>query len=323
MCCFSPIAAPAHWIERLFRASPGVRVAETRIFGRVDAGIQSLAYSLSITTPADVAMVLPLPVLPGSGESALCFVDLSGYSKFFADVDALVAPPLLMPAAKRGGFSFGVTPKPRLIVHDVGAFEASFVPSIADFDRLDARFRLPEQLWDARPEYRDFGFAVFKLKKGKKQSIHTMAMQFPAREPATVFFPTLHVHDGTLRARASFDHELYYQAPGGAEPRRERPEAGPAGLRGPLVRTSSRGRADRARARSGRSGPAHPSLDVARNARQLRHARAPDGLNEPRDTAPARQKNQLARAMRFFAGAFLWVTTSCTKPSFFAGRLAI
>jgi hypothetical protein len=97
-----------------------------------------------------------------------------------------------------------------LAVVEVGNFEASFVPTIADFARLDERFRLPPKTWEALPGYRDYGFAVFKLKKGKQQ-IHPMAFEFPRRDPARLFFPTVHVHDGKVNATAAFDHALYLQ----------------------------------------------------------------------------------------------------------------
>jgi hypothetical protein len=44
-------------------------------------------------------------------------------------------------------------------------FEASFVPCVRDFARLDDRFWLPSAVWDALPAYADWGFAVFKLNK--------------------------------------------------------------------------------------------------------------------------------------------------------------
>jgi hypothetical protein len=95
----------------------------------------------------------------------------------------------------------------------VGAFDASFVPSIDDFDRLDRRFRLPDEVWAAHGEYREraFGFAVFKLRKSTKKAVHPMALSFPTNEPDSIFFPTLHVHDGHTHPRATFDHWLYHQ----------------------------------------------------------------------------------------------------------------
>jgi hypothetical protein len=230
MCCFSPLAAPVGLLARLagLFSSSRIEVRGTKIFARVEDGVQHLVYSMSLSTPADVAMVLPLPVAPGGGDEALSFVELSGYPGFFGDAWRMVMPELVFPAPlARGTVIFGLPPRPRLIVHDVGAFEASFVPSISDFDRLDPRFRLPDQVWSAHPEYgeRGFGFAVFKLRKGRKKSIHPMALRFPTSEPDAIFFPTLHVHDQEVHPEADFDHELFYQVPEDGEATLERPDA--------------------------------------------------------------------------------------------------
>ncbi len=88
--------------------------------------------------------------------------------------------------------------------------EASFVPTIADFDRLDERFRLPKETWHHLPQYNKFGFAVFKLKPGEKR-IHPMAFEFPRSDSKRLFFPTVHIHDGEVHATADFDHILYCQ----------------------------------------------------------------------------------------------------------------
>lgn len=201
---------------------PRLEVSGTRIFARVEAGVQHLVYSMSLATPSEVAMVLPLPVARGSGESALSFVDLAGYTSFFDDVSRMVLPEM-QPLAAKGGFSFS-PPRRQLVVHTVGAFDASFVPSIDDFDRLDARFRLPDEVWSAHREYREraFGFAVFKLRKSSKKAVHPMALRFPTSEPDSIFFPTLHVHDGRTRAKAHFDHWLYHQRPAGVPSKRVR-----------------------------------------------------------------------------------------------------
>ena len=76
-------------------------------------------------------------------------------------------PMSMMQPASRGGFGLlaVVAAPPPLRVHDVGLFEASFVPTLADFERLDPRFRLSPGVWEQLPQYRDWGFAVFKLKK--------------------------------------------------------------------------------------------------------------------------------------------------------------
>jgi hypothetical protein len=57
----------------------------------------------------------------------------------------------------------------------------------------------------------DWGFAVFRLKPGKKAHIHPMACRFRTRDASRLFFPTVHVHDGQVHASARFDHSLYDQ----------------------------------------------------------------------------------------------------------------
>jgi hypothetical protein len=179
-------------------------VSNTRIFARtVAAGRQVLAYEMTLSAREDLAMVLPLPVPPGSAEDAVCFISLAGYPRSFVDLEKGFPEP-----ASRGG-TIRLAPRPAALeVVQVGSFEASFVPTLADFDRLDARFRLAPDVWDAVPAYRDWGFAVFKLKPGARE--HPMAFEFPRRD-ARLFFPTLHVHDGRMHPRADFDHVLYCQ----------------------------------------------------------------------------------------------------------------
>ena len=93
---------------------------------------------------------------------------------------------------------------------EVGSFVASFVPTVKDFSRLDEQFRLPDGTWDKLPAYKDYGFAVFKLKKGE-QKVHPMAFEFPRADKTRLFFPTVHIHDGKVHDQAGFDHVLYCQ----------------------------------------------------------------------------------------------------------------
>lgn len=207
MCCFSPLA-PLGLLGGLF--APTFKVAGTRIFARrEDAGTQLLAYAMRLTTPSPVAMLLPLPTRPSDGERALSFIDLSARPRFFEDLDSLFQPP-----PRKGGFQ-GIAPQARtLVVHKVGAFEASFVPSVDDFHRLDPRFRLPTATWDDVPDAREGGFAVFQLDAGSDIAVHPMALRFRSRRPGQLFFPTVHVHDGKVHSTADFDHTLYLQADG-------------------------------------------------------------------------------------------------------------
>lgn len=195
MCCFS-----AHVSS----------VSNTNIFARsaID-GRQYLVYHMKYEAADELAMILPLPTPPASPDEALRFIDLSNYRRFFDDLR------LGFPERQksRGGFQplalFAPQPAP-LKVHEVGSFEASFVPQQKDFARLDARFRLPTNVWDKLPQYKDWGFAVFKLKAGAKD-IHPLAFEFPRRNPQELFFPTVHIHDGKVQAKAEFDHALYCQ----------------------------------------------------------------------------------------------------------------
>lgn len=212
MCCFSQ---PVEW------------VAGTRIFARPSGrGTQLLAYAMNFSAAGDLAMILPLPVPPGAGEDAVRFIDLSGYGGLFDDLAAGFPVEWTADVARGGPVP---PPAAKLAVHDVGRFEASFVPTIADFGRLDERFRLPGRVWDALPGYGDHGFAVFKLKDqrsllgrvlGRKArgEVHPMAFEFRTRAPERAFFPTMHVHDQAVHATAEFDHTLYLQPAAGARP---------------------------------------------------------------------------------------------------------
>jgi hypothetical protein len=217
MCCFS---------------QPVELVADTNIFVRSDNGQQFLVYSMSYAAASDLAMVLPLPVPPSPSEDAVRFISLQRYPTFFDDMrrgfprmettGALGAKPVSLDA-------------PKLRVHDVGDFEASFVPRIADFNRLEDRFRIPPDVWERLPAYHDYGFAVFKLKASgsqwltgalgqlfgggnrKPRRVHPMAFTFPRRNPELLYFPTVHIHDREVHPDAMFDHMLYCQPDAGMD----------------------------------------------------------------------------------------------------------
>lgn len=183
-----------------------VKVANTRIFARRDGPLQILAYSMQLSVEAPVAMILPLPVTGTAGEDAVQFVNLDSCPAFFEELEAVFNPPSF--SAARSAMTQASA---KLQVHSVGQFEASYAPAVADLARLDPRFRLPGDVWRDLPDYADYGFAVFKLKPGARQKIHPMAFGFPTRDPARLFFPTVHVHDGRAHKVAMFDHVLYYQ----------------------------------------------------------------------------------------------------------------
>ena len=199
-------------------AQPVVSVSDTNIFARLQAdGRQYLVYQMKFETQKNNAIVLPLPVqLPTDDKETLEFISLKHHERFFADLSR--GFPLALPDSRRPTQSIASNsvPRPTLKVHNVGDFIASFVPSIPDFNRLDEQFRVPQESWDRIPRYSDFGFAVFQL-RSRKGKPHPMAFRFRSRlnrpNDASVFFPTVHIHDGQVHDREEFDHTLYLQAP--------------------------------------------------------------------------------------------------------------
>lgn len=201
MCCFSGS------VERVFGTS---------IFARLRSGgdEQYLVYQMSFSAREPMAMILPIPTVPDSPETAVSFVNLEDYDNFFRDMKAgFPEPRREYSKGLTRGMMIGVAASAPLEVHQVGSFEASFVPKRADCARLDKRFQLPVSVWLRLPkEYRDYGFVVCKLKSSyREEKIHPIAFKFPTRFQDRIFFPTVHVHDGSVEARADFDHALYYQ----------------------------------------------------------------------------------------------------------------
>lgn len=196
MCCFS---------------GPVQSVTSTRIFSRLTGdGGQFIAYQMKFRSKDPNAMILPLPTVAGGGDDSVRFVDLSGYDRFFADLNRGFLSP---PAPKSPPLSRSPTEgirEPQLEVHRVGSFDASFVPTMGDFDRLDPRFVISKQVWAKLPQYKDWGFAVFQLHDLSGEP-HPMAFEFRTRLPDTVFFPTVHIHDGTVHPTEDFHHTLYAQ----------------------------------------------------------------------------------------------------------------
>lgn len=200
-------------------AQPVISVTNTNIFARLlPDGWQSLVYQMNFATQLKNAIILPLPVQqPANNEGCLEFVSLKEYGSFFNDLDRLFPLELLDAPLSRGGFDSAVDSKQSTLeIQEVGDFVASFVPSIADFDRLDKQFRVPQESWDKIPVYSDYGFAVFQLKT-LAGTPHPMAFKFKSQlnteNPGAVFFPTVHIHDGEVHDRETFDHTLYLQSP--------------------------------------------------------------------------------------------------------------
>lgn len=192
-------------------SQPVISVNNTQIFARISsAGTHFLAYQMNYESHEENAMILPIPVRQPVRDDSLKFIDLQGYAHFFADL----AQGFPFSAPRSLGCSAAVAPAAcaSLQVFEVGNYVASFVPSVADFVRLDKRFCLPEETWSHLPQYKAFGFAVFQLAAGLLTP-HPMAFEFES-DKKSLFFPTLHIHDGEIHEAEEFDHVLYLQHAG-------------------------------------------------------------------------------------------------------------
>jgi hypothetical protein len=183
----------------------------TTIFARLKgADTQSLAYQMQYTATEPVAMILPLPVALPAREDSVSWVNLKDYPDLFADLSrGFPHKPESSFLGSRSKSAATAVASP-LEVHDVGDFIASFVPSVDDFARLDPRFSIKKEIWAQIPEYVDYGFAVFQL-KSTSGTTHPIAFEWKTRLRGQVFFPTVHIHDGTVHKEESFDHALYLQ----------------------------------------------------------------------------------------------------------------
>lgn len=197
MCCFSA----------------KTEVHGTSIFGRfTKPGTQALVYQMRYSAQKPTAMILPLPVTLPAKEDSVRFTSLKEYPQFFDDLGK--GFPALEPAYRSGSKSAppgqAAAAASVLAVHDVGDFVATFVPSVNDFSRVDPRFAIPKDVWDRIPAYADYGFAVFQLKE-LSGTPHPIAIEIDTRTRESLFFPTVHIHDGTVHEKDEFDHVLYAQ----------------------------------------------------------------------------------------------------------------
>jgi hypothetical protein len=187
-------------------------VGNTKIFARSTRhGRQTVVYTMSYSADKELAMILPIPVPKDSPEDSVIFVNMEDYKEFFNDLNEGFPVPkswgLMGSADEATEESAEEAP---LEVHQVGSYVASFVPTVNDFDRLDEQFRLDNSVWENLPQYADYGFAVFQLKKGAFE-MHPMAFEFPISLRRPLFFPAVHIHDGKVHDTAYYDHVLYFQ----------------------------------------------------------------------------------------------------------------
>ena len=129
-------------------SQPVVSVTDTNIFARfLPDGWQYLVYQMNFESVENNAIILPLPVqLPSQDEGTLEFISLEDYDGFFIDLNR--GFPLRIPPSRFGaiGVDSAVPDSVQnLVVHDVGDFVASFVPTldaVAEGCKLEQSLRL-------------------------------------------------------------------------------------------------------------------------------------------------------------------------------------
>jgi len=78
-------------IEKAAWRRARISVSSTRLFARLDGGDQYLVYQMAIDAPAELVMVLPLPVAKVA-EDAIEFIDLSAIPTLFDQLNACFEP---------------------------------------------------------------------------------------------------------------------------------------------------------------------------------------------------------------------------------------
>jgi hypothetical protein len=186
-------------------SKPVIDVSKTKIFARKSSRYQYLAYQMDFQLHDQTAIILPIPSVKNTPEDGVEFINFKQHADFFQQLNELFQEHI----EGKGSLGINLTYSMPLKVHNVGDFEASFIPTLNDFDRVDERFKLKPEIWQQLPQYKDYGFVVFKLSP-HATTVHPMVFKFPT-DMADLYFPTLHIHDGEIHKLEHFDHTLYCQ----------------------------------------------------------------------------------------------------------------
>ena len=157
------------------------------------------------------SMILPVP-FPSSIE----FVNIEKYANFFTDLNNCFSDMNRLYASANLTRSAPSNFSRTLEIFEVGSYEASIVPTIADFQYVDPSFQLHTniQLLTMLKQYytENFGFIVCRLKQGM-HTYHPFAYTHKLYKPNVLFTPTRHYHvhgkDTVHTDTADWDHEIY------------------------------------------------------------------------------------------------------------------
>lgn len=170
---------------------------------------QLTVYSNQVETHVKNAMILPVP-----NPLSVKLLNFSHYTNIFEDCrecfhydDGSMKNGRLY----RSSLSASAEHRPPLPVYTVGSYQASIVPSIDDFDRVNTQilrvnpevFKLLKDTYDP-----SFGFLICQLREGSHH-YHPFAYTHLIHKSKLLFVPTLHYHLGEKNVTSDWDHTIY------------------------------------------------------------------------------------------------------------------
>eukprot|EP01128_Nolandella_sp_AFSM9_P006387 TRINITY_DN3269_c0_g1_i1.p1 TRINITY_DN3269_c0_g1~~TRINITY_DN3269_c0_g1_i1.p1 ORF type:complete len:288 (-),score=23.86 TRINITY_DN3269_c0_g1_i1:160-1023(-) len=154
------------------------------------------------------AMILPCPLSPGHDVIPL---DFSKDSFSFAQLEKAFPQPRRTKARARKGRR-DRSGGEKLKVVQVGAYSVSIAKSLLDLTLIDSDvFKVNEAILPALKERYSsgFGFVICAFNAANKIEPHPIGYIHDAPDVNSLFVPTLHIHDGEVHKKESFDHNIY------------------------------------------------------------------------------------------------------------------
>ena len=181
-------------------------VAKTRIYVSADEANrrQLTVYSNYVSSSRENAMILPVP-----NPESIELLNFSNYPAFFEDLANCFQKRI--PRGISNTLGFGLVTE-TLPIYKVGSYQASIVPNLDEFDRLDFHtFKVDPNLYsflDVHYRKGNFGFIVCSLMAGD-HTYHPFAYTHGMHKSGRLFIPTMHYHPGHTHETGDWDHLIY------------------------------------------------------------------------------------------------------------------
>jgi hypothetical protein len=189
-------------------SQPVSAAADINLFGRVDGDRQQLVIGMRISASTDTALIVPLPIRPGCGDHEVKLTLLTQRRAFFA----AIAQGFQSTANTNQRRDEEEDDAPRTVRYTYAdPIQTVYVPSPVGFNALDEAFRLPRAVLAANPQYGSYAFLVHVLPAGHNIRVVPVAVEFPTRDPAHIFFPTVVSLGGPVADVALQDVTVYTQ----------------------------------------------------------------------------------------------------------------